>query len=45
VTDLNNSIRHYLDQHNANPRPFVWRKSVDTIIEAVGRAAGKLLDL
>jgi transposase len=45
VTDLNNSIRHYLDQHNANPKPFVWRKSADTIIEAVGRAAGKLLDL
>lgn len=43
ATDLNNSIRHYLDQHNDNPKPFVWRKSADTIIEAVGRAAGKLV--
>lgn len=31
-----------LDQHNANPKPFVWRNSADLIIEAVGRAAGKL---
>ncbi len=42
TTDLNQSIRHYLDQHNADPKPFIWRKSADAIIEAVARAAGKL---
>mgnify|MGYP000919653677 CR=1 FL=1 len=45
TTDLNQSIRHYLDQHNADPKPFIWRKSADAIIEAVGRAAGKLVTI
>lgn len=45
TADLNQSIRRYLDQHNANPKPFVWRKSADAIIEAVGRAAGKLVSI
>lgn len=44
VADLNRSIQQYLDQHNANPKPFIWRKSADTIIEAVSRAAGKLIE-
>lgn len=43
VADLNRSITHYLERHNENPKPFVWRKTADTIIEAVTRAAGVLL--
>jgi hypothetical protein len=42
VKDLEKSIHEYLDQHNQDPKPFVWRKCVDAIIDAVGRAAGKL---
>lgn len=26
TTDLNQSIRHYLDQHNADPKPFSGAK-------------------
>ena len=42
VKDLEKSIHEYLDQHNKDPKPFVWRKTADAIIDAVGRAAGKL---
>jgi len=42
VKDLENSIKEYLERYNADPKPFVWRKSADQIIESVGRAAGKL---
>lgn len=44
VADLNHSIRHYIDQHSAHPKPFVWVQSAETIIETVGRAAGTVLD-
>jgi transposase len=44
VAELNHSIRHYIDQHSAHPKPFVWVQSAETIIETVGRAAGTVLD-
>jgi hypothetical protein len=28
----------YLDQHNAQPKPFVWIKSAGAILEKVARA-------
>jgi hypothetical protein len=28
----------YLDQHNAQPKPFVWTKSAGKILEKVARA-------
>ncbi len=43
VKDLEKSIQEYLKRYNADPKPFVWRKSADQIIESVGRAAGKLV--
>lgn len=42
VVDLEQSIRHYIDTHNEDPRPFVWRKTADTILESVARAAQRL---
>lgn len=42
VADLEQSIRRYIDTHNADPKPFVWRKSADTILASVARAAAKL---
>lgn len=39
VAELEQSIRHYIDLNNANPKPFVWHKSADTILASVGRAA------
>ena len=29
---------HYLDKHNANPKPFIWTKSAGEILEKVARA-------
>lgn len=29
---LNQAIRAYLDAHNANPKPFRWTATADTII-------------
>jgi len=41
VIDLERSIRHYIELHNENPKPFVWHKSAETILASVGRAAAK----
>lgn len=43
VADLEQSIREYIDRHNAAPRPFVWHKSADSILTKVARAATKLI--
>jgi transposase len=39
VTDLEQSILHYIKLNNANPKPFVWTKSADAILQSVARAA------
>jgi transposase len=38
VAELESAIMDYLDQHNANPKPFVWTKSAGQILEKVARA-------
>ncbi len=38
VPELVNAINAYIDQHNEDPRPIVWTKTADQIIEKVGRA-------
>jgi transposase len=38
VAELENAIMHYLQNHNANPKPFVWTKSAGEILEKVTRA-------
>lgn len=42
MAELEQSIRDYIDTHNADPKPFVWHKSADTILASVARAAAKL---
>jgi len=34
---LEDAIRSYLDQYNANPKPFVWTKSADDILASIER--------
>ena len=34
---LEKAIRNFLDVHNQEPKPFVWHKTADEIIESVGR--------
>ncbi len=36
---LEDAIRLYLATHNANPKPFVWVKSADDIIDSIARFA------
>jgi transposase len=36
---LENAIRVYLADHNADPKPFVWVKSADDIIDSIARFA------
>lgn len=38
VAELETAIMDYLDQHNAQPKPFVWTKSPGEILEKVARA-------
>lgn len=42
VLNLNQTIRSYIDAHNADPKPFVWTAPADTIIAKVQRGNQKL---
>ena len=42
--ELEKAIRDYLAIHNSNPKPFVWHKSADEIIESVGRFCKRIND-
>jgi len=44
TVELENAIRHYLAIHNDDPKPFVWHKSADEIIESVGRFCTRIND-
>jgi hypothetical protein len=37
IADLQAAIYTYLAEHNANPKPFVWTKSADTILAKLDR--------
>jgi transposase len=45
VPDLIAAIEEYVQVHNANPKPFVWTKSADAILEKVGRCKAILQTL
>jgi len=35
VTELEADIRRWISEWNKNPRPFVWTKSADDILETI----------
>ena len=37
VNDLRAAIQEFLDQHNADPKPFRWTKSADDILASIER--------
>jgi hypothetical protein len=37
VAELETAIQEYLDNHNADPKPFVWTASATAILEKVAR--------
>lgn len=44
VKDLEASITSFIDQNNSDPKPFVWTKTTEEILEKVGRARNALLN-
>ena len=38
VAELKGAIMRYLENHNADPKPFIWTKSAGQILEKVARA-------
>ena len=38
VAELNHAIMEYLENHNSDPKPFIWTKSAGEILEKVARA-------
>jgi transposase len=38
VPELIKAVMGYIEEHNENPKPFIWKKTADQIIEKVGRA-------
>jgi hypothetical protein len=45
VGELEDAIRDYLDQHNADPKPFVWTKTANAVLAKERRALEKLQNL
>jgi hypothetical protein len=37
VVDLQAAINRYLEDHNHDPKPFVWTKSTETILAKIQR--------
>jgi hypothetical protein len=42
VAELKSAIMGYLENHNADPKPFIWTKSAGEILEKVARAKQSL---
>ena len=42
MAELEQAIHDYLDRHNAEPKPFVWTKSAEVILENEARALAAL---
>ena len=38
VMELHRAIEDYLEQHNTDPRPFVWTKPIESVLDRVDRA-------
>lgn len=44
TAQLETAIKNYLRLHNDEPRPFIWRKTADEILESVARFCKRTLD-
>lgn len=43
VKELEAAIREYIDVHNEDPKPFVWTRTADQILDAIARYARRTL--
>ncbi len=44
VRELNTGIRHWIDTWNDNPRPYLWTKTADQILESIARYCTRIND-
>jgi transposase len=44
TAELERAIERYLEQHNADPKPFVWTKSADEILQALAWTCQRIND-
>ena len=42
--ELEDAIRAFLEHHNRDPKPFIWTKTADQILESVGRFCKRISD-
>ena len=42
--ELEAAIQRYLERHNAQPKPFVWTKSADQILDSIARYCRRIND-
>ena len=45
VAELEERIEEFIEVYNRDPKPFVWTKSTDEIIEKVGGARKRLSNI
>jgi len=43
VKELEIAIRDYIEVHNENPKPFVWTRTADQILDSIARFANRTL--
>jgi transposase len=43
VKELESAIREFIDVHNEDPRPFVWTRTADQILDSIARYARRTL--
>jgi hypothetical protein len=44
VAQLKAAIREFIESHHADPKPFVWTKTADQILDSIPRFAQRTLD-
>jgi hypothetical protein len=44
VTELETGIRKWINEWNKNPRPFIWSKSTDDILETTAEYCQRITD-
>jgi hypothetical protein len=43
VRELKSAIREFIDVHDEDPKPFVWTRSADQILDSIARYARRTL--
>jgi transposase len=44
ISNLETTIRNYIDAHNEEPKPFIWTKTADEILASVARFCQRTLE-